>query len=100
MCPDISKIKLFARQNYHRLQERIYTILDMHGVTVALIDQKLAKTDPKQVEHGHTPIRLICRHTIISTLSDELFDVYCSYKEAKEIWENLNDKYTAEDAGK
>jgi len=26
-----------------------------------------------------------------------LFDVYCSYKEAKEIWDSLILKYTAED---
>ncbi|ONI21195.1 hypothetical protein PRUPE_2G052400 [Prunus persica] len=40
----------------------------------------------------------ICRHTIVCTLSNELFYIYCSYKTAKEIWENLNKKYVIEDA--
>ena len=31
-------------------------------------------------------------------LSNELFDVYCSYKEAKEIWESVILKYMAKDA--
>jgi len=32
-----------------------------------------------------------------NALSNDLFDVYCSYKEAKEIWDSLILKYTAED---
>jgi len=34
---------------------------------------------------------------MLSALSNDLFDVYCSYKEAKEIWDSLILKYTAED---
>ena len=37
---------------------------------------------------------------MLSTLSNELFDVYCHYKEAKEIWKNMIVKNTVEDAGK
>ncbi|KAG4954413.1 hypothetical protein JHK85_040780 [Glycine max] len=36
----------------------------------------------------------VCCHTLLNTLSNELFDVYFSYKEAKEIWESLVLKYT------
>ena len=39
----------------------------------------------------------VCRHTMLSALSNDMFDVYCSYKEAKEIWDSLILKYTAED---
>jgi len=34
---------------------------------------------------------------MINALSNDLFDVYSSYKEAKEIWDSLILKYTAED---
>jgi len=34
---------------------------------------------------------------MLSALSNDLFDVYCSYKEAKEIWDSLILKYIAED---
>ena len=40
----------------------------------------------------------VCQHTILSTLSNELFYIYYSYKEAKEIWESIALKYIAEDA--
>ena len=42
----------------------------------------------------------VCRHTILTTLSNELFDVYCAYKEAKIIWDSMLKKYMAEDVGK
>ena len=42
----------------------------------------------------------VCRHTILSTLSNELFDVYWAYKEVKVIWESMFTKYTVEDVGK
>jgi len=39
----------------------------------------------------------VCRHTLLSVLSNDLFDVYASYKNAKDIWDSLILKYTAED---
>ena len=42
----------------------------------------------------------VCRHTILTTLSNELFDVYCAYKEAKIIWDSMLKKYMTEDVGK
>ena len=42
----------------------------------------------------------VCRCTILNTLSNELFNVYCAYKETKVIWESMLRKYTAEDVGK
>ena len=42
----------------------------------------------------------VCRHTILTTLCNELVDVYCVYKEAKVIWELVLTKYTVEDVGK
>ena len=35
----------------------------------------------------------------MSTLSNELFDFYCQYKVAKEIWYEMNKKYILEDVG-
>ena len=34
--PDVSKIEVFAGQNFRRWQERVHTLLDMHGVVFAL----------------------------------------------------------------
>ena len=47
-----------------------------------------------------TQANKVCQHTILTTLSEELFDVYSAYKDAKVIWESMLRKYTAEDVGK
>ena len=30
LLPDVSKIKVFTGQNFHRWKERVHTLLDMH----------------------------------------------------------------------
>ena len=67
----------------------------MHGLAWLLAVENM---------HGNTKAwaytNKVCRHTILTTLSNELFDVYCVYKEAKVIWESMLTKYTAEDVRK
>ncbi|MCH89497.1 pol polyprotein, partial [Trifolium medium] len=41
----------------------------------------------------------LCKGYIINGLCDELYDYYCSYKTAKEVWEALKKKYDTEEAG-
>ncbi|XP_017974554.1 PREDICTED: uncharacterized protein LOC108661606 [Theobroma cacao] len=95
--PDISKIEIFDGRNFKRWQERIFSILDVHGVVFALIDSK--PDDIKMLEPWMYANKA-CRHTIISTLFNKLFDVYNSYKKVKQIWESMIAKYTTEDVGK
>jgi len=95
--PDVSKIEVFTGQNFRRWQERVSTLLDMYGVALALTTSKPDSiTVAKQVDdwiHANT----VCHHTLLSVLSNDLFDVYASYKNAKDIWDSLILKYTAED---
>ncbi|OMO68765.1 hypothetical protein COLO4_29421 [Corchorus olitorius] len=73
--PDISKIEVFDGNNFRRWIERVYSALDMHGVVFALTDAK--PTD------------------------DSLLNQWThANKEAKQIWESMITKYTAEDVGK
>ncbi|CAJ2667187.1 unnamed protein product [Trifolium pratense] len=72
----------------------------MYAVTNVLTESKPASTATEKVTEQWTHANRVCRSTILSTLSNDLFDVYCSYKEAKEIWDSMATKYTAEDAGK
>lgn len=58
---------------------------------------KILKILTKLYYYGNMPIK-ICRNTIFSTLTNDLFDIYCLHKENKEIWESLNKKYVVEDA--
>lgn len=80
---DISKIEVFDGNNFKRWQERVNSILDVHGVAFMLARSK-PKDCGKQLENW-VHANKVCRYTIISALYDDLFDVYCSYKEAKEI---------------
>lgn len=68
----------------------------MHGVAFALTTKKPKSVAPtKELDHWNQANKVCC-HTLLNTLSNELFDVYFSYKEAKEIWESLVLKYTIE----
>jgi hypothetical protein len=98
--PDVTKIEVFGGQNFRRWHERVLSILDMYGVASALSEPQPPSTAPQNITDKWAQANKVCRHTILSTLSNDLFDVYCSYKEAKAIWDSMISKYTAEDAGK
>lgn len=38
----------------------------------------------------------ICRNYILNKLDDTLYDVYMTYKTAKELWESLEKKYLSQ----
>ncbi|CAH9088579.1 unnamed protein product, partial [Cuscuta europaea] len=100
--PDISKIEVFSGANFKRWQERLFSTLDMHGVADALTHAMPDDKSPEAIKllQQWTYSNKVCRHTILSTLSNELFDVYCTKKVAKEIWDSMIAKYTAEDTVK
>jgi len=75
----------------------VSTLLDMYSVAYALTTSKAdTSSSAKQIEDWIYANK-VCHHTMLSALSNDLFDVYCSYKEAKEIWDSLILKYTVED---
>ena len=67
----------------------------MHGVAWLLSTEH---TLPNSETWTHA--NKVSQHTILTTLSNELFDVHYAYKEAKVIWQSMLRKYTAEDVGK
>ena len=58
-----------------------------------------ALTDTKTKENSEDWLHAnnVCHHTILNTLFNKLFNVYCSYKEAKAIWDSMIPKYIAGD---
>ena len=94
--PDVSKIEVFANENF----KRWHSLFDVHGVAYALTEaQPIVIMDVKTQESWQYANK-VCWHTILQTFSNELFDVYCGYKKAKTIWEALITKFTSEDATK
>ena len=92
--PPIPALPAYAKP-FPDILEQIYSTLDMHGVAWLLTNEN-ARPNYERWTYANK----VCRHTIITTLSNELFDVYCAYKEAKVIWDSMLKKYTAEDVGK
>lgn len=95
--PDISTIEIFNGRNFKRWQDSVFSILDIYGFSFALTHPKPAVSSSTQMVFW---TYAVCRHTIISTLSNELFDVYANSKEAKEIWDSIITRYAIEDAAK
>ncbi|KAM7465056.1 hypothetical protein LguiB_012618 [Lonicera macranthoides] len=99
--PDTSKIDRFDGTHFRRWQEKIYSTLD-----VLSLAQYLTQPEPQEGSENYEVTiqnwkngNKVCRHTILSTLSNELFDIYYSYKSSYEIWESLHKKYVIEDVG-
>ena len=95
--PYVSKIEVFCGRNFWRWQERVSTLSDMYGVVTALTSSKPNSNIPSKQVEDKIHANKVCRHTLLSALSNDLFEVYCSYKEAKEIWDSFILQYTAED---
>jgi len=95
--PDVLKIEVFSGQNFRLWQECMSTLLDMYKVSSALMTSKIdSSSSAKQIEDW-IHANMVYRHTMLTALSNDLFDVYCSYKQTKEIWDSLILKYTAKD---
>ena len=93
--PNTSKIDPFNGTFFKRWQERVYSAIDVVNLVNILTDPK-PKSDSEDLfkwENGNKQVR----HAILSTLTNEIFDVYCQYKVAKEIWDVLTKKYIVED---
>jgi len=82
---DVSKIEVFSGQNFRCWQERVSTLLDLYRVASALTMSKPNSSCPaKQIEYW-IHANKVCRHTMLNALSNNLFDVYCSYKEQRKF---------------
>ena len=81
---DTSKIDPFNRTLFKRWQERVYSAIDVVNPGHILTYPK-PKSDSKDLSKWENKNKQV-RHAILSTLTNELFDVYCQYIVAKEIW--------------
>ena len=94
---EITKLEAFDRNNFKCWKERVLPILEFTE-----IDQVLY--EPKPVDN---PINIakwektnkLCIHTIKCDLSNKLFNNYCHFTCAKDLWNELNGHYEFEDEG-
>ena len=89
--PGTSKIDLFNGTFFKRWKESVYYAIDVVNLGHILTYPK-PKSDSEDLskwENGNKQ----GKHVILSTLTNELFDVYYQYKVAKEIWDALTKKW-------
>jgi hypothetical protein len=103
---DLEKLDRFDGSNFKRWQSKVSFLLsELH------IDYVLKKPCPtvaageveteeqkKEREKWHTD-NYRCKGHILNTLADSLFDLYSPLESAGELWNALEIKYNAEDAG-
>ena len=92
---ELSKIAPFAGQNFKRWKQKISFALQTLKVFYILSDS--FTVDPANETEFRDANN--CKHYILNTLSNELYDIYVSYESAKDIWTALEKKYVLEDAG-
>ena len=102
-APDMSKLEPFDGNHCKRWSERMLFYLESIHVDYVLFNDHVS-------DEMHEPARSAsirnferdnhaCRGHILHYLSNSLFDIYCGYNSAKEIWDALKKKYSMEDAG-
>uniref|UniRef100_A0A2N9FSN7 Retrovirus-related Pol polyprotein from transposon TNT 1-94-like beta-barrel domain-containing protein n=1 Tax=Fagus sylvatica TaxID=28930 RepID=A0A2N9FSN7_FAGSY len=102
-APDMSKLEPFDGNYYKRWSERMLFYLESIHVDFVLFNDRVP--DDVLEPTRSTSIRTYekanrtCRGHILHYLSNSLFDIYCGYNSAKEIWDALKKKYSMEDAG-
>ncbi|XP_062086306.1 uncharacterized protein LOC133792418 [Humulus lupulus] len=105
MTQDFMRLDRFDGTKFVHWQEKIMFLLTTLKVFYVL-DKDLKAIEPAQEDDTQEVIKerkkheedeFICRGHILNALSNCLYDLYPNTKTAKEIWEDLEKKYKAEE---
>ena len=82
----------------------LFYLTTMNLANIIREDVPNATTNPPTREmlltiEAWTQSDFLCMNYILNRLENNLYDIYSSYKTAKEVWEMLEKKYKIEDAG-
>ncbi|TYI92823.1 hypothetical protein E1A91_D02G097300v1 [Gossypium mustelinum] len=77
-------VSMLPTTSYAKSFPNIFFVLDIYVVVFALTKMPTFDALDKQREMW-VQVNKVCRHTIISIISNEHFYVYCLYDEAKEV---------------
>ena len=95
--PDTYKIDPFNGTFFKKWQEKVFLAIDVVNLGHILTDPK-PKDNSELLPTWETRNKQV-RHAILSTFTNELFDVYYQYKVAKEMWNAMHKKYILEGVG-
>ena len=94
---EAAKIESFNGNNFKRWQQKIQPILEFANISFVLSEPKLEAKSENSTKWEIA--NKLCLHTILNTLSNELFDVYSHFKCASNLQEELVGRYVFEDEG-
>ncbi|GJW64396.1 zinc finger, CCHC-type containing protein [Tanacetum coccineum] len=95
---DTIKLDRMDGINFTRWKERMKFLLTAFKVYYVPEEQQIGILTEKE-QRKHNQDEILCRGYILSTLIDRLYDLYTLMNFAREIWNYLQDKYTAEKEG-
>ncbi|XP_072963330.1 uncharacterized protein [Typha angustifolia] len=98
------KLDRFDGNNYKRWKEKIEFVLTVMKTRYVIEKECPVLTEKSTVEEKTAKQKwdednVLCRGTILGSLTNHLFDMYSHMKTAKEIWIALENKYKTEDSG-
>lgn len=86
LVPELSKIESFNGSHFKRWEERVLLLLEMIGVSCALIEAKPPENNQEQYEptRSHSDqvwekANQICRCAILSAMTNNLYNVYYKF---------------------
>nr|GEV00788.1 glucose-6-phosphate isomerase 1, chloroplastic [Tanacetum cinerariifolium] len=84
--------------NITRWKEKMKFLLTAFKVYYVLEGPPISVMSEEE-QRKHEQDETLCKGYILSTLTDRLYDMYTRMTYAKEIWNSLEEKYTAEEEG-
>jgi hypothetical protein len=101
VLPDATKIEPFDGNNFKRWQQKVLAVLDFTKISSVLIEPRPDEESEEQSEElrNWEMANKLCVNTILNSLSNELFDVYCNFTIARDLWDELVSRYVIEDEG-
>ena len=84
---EITKLEPFDGNNFKRWKERVFPILEFTEIDSVLNEPK--PDDPEKLAKW-LKINKLYTHTIKCGLANKLFDNFCHFTCAKDLWDELN----------
>lgn len=97
LIPNTLKIKVIDGTHFKCYQEKVFFNIDMHKISYMLTKPKPERTSDKYGVWENT--NKLCRHAILCTLANDLFNIYYPQKDAKDISDSINYTYIIEYVG-
>ncbi|GJY00152.1 zinc finger, CCHC-type containing protein [Tanacetum coccineum] len=102
MTTKFGKLDKFEGSDFRRWQKKMHFLLTTLKVAYVLSTPRPEFVEEETLEQTRKRCKwdnddYICRGHILNGMSDALFDVYQNVESAKELWDQLEAKYMAED---